>query len=106
MQRYGNDPAVVKVKLNRVPGAMLGDVHAPLLAAEVCVVLSLFSQLTVVPTETLIGFGEYAVLDSVDAPLTIVTVVLPAGAGSVVEGDMELPHAVRQRAARSIGISR
>ena len=107
MQRYGNDPAVVNVKLNRLPGARLGDVHALLLATEVCVVLSLFSQLTVVPTETLIGLGEYAVLDSVDAPLTIITVVLPAGAGVVVEGDVEvLPHAVRQRAARRIGINR
>jgi hypothetical protein len=87
VQRYGNEPAVVKVKLNRLPGAIVGDAHAPLLAADVCDVLSPFSQLTVVPTETVIGLGEYAVFDSVDAPPTIVTVVLPAGAGSVVEGE-------------------
>jgi hypothetical protein len=86
---------------------MLGEVHAPLFAADVCAVLSLLSQLTIVPTETLIGLGEYAVLDSVDAPLTIITVVLPAGAGVVVEGDVEvLPHAVRQRVTRNTGINR
>jgi hypothetical protein len=96
------------VKLKRRPGARLGDAHPPLIDVELCVVLSLFSQLTVAPTETVMGLGEYAVLDSIEAPFTIVTVVLPAGAGSGVgEGDEELlpPHALRQRAAKKTAIN-
>ena len=98
----------MNVKLKRLPCARVGDVHAPLLATELCATLSLLSQLTVVPTETLSGFGEYAVLDNVEEPLTMVTVVLPAGAGSgVSDGDVELfPQAVRQTAVKRIALNR
>ena len=45
------------MKLKRLFGATFGEVKRPLFAAEVCVMLSLFSQLTVVPTDTVMGFG-------------------------------------------------
>jgi hypothetical protein len=64
------------------------------------VVLSLFSQLMVVPTGTVSGFGPNALVVKVDAPLAIVTVVLPAGAGvgplEGVDGALYPPHAARQ----------
>jgi hypothetical protein len=84
----------VKVKLKRAFGAMSCDVNKPVLATAVCVVVSLFSQLTVVPTVTVMGLGAYAVVVSKDAPLTMVIDVLPAGAfAGVPEGDVLLPHA-------------
>jgi hypothetical protein len=61
--------------LNCPPGPIDGELHAPLLAVEVCAVLSLLIHVTVVPTVTLSGFGEYAVVVIVDAPLTIETEV-------------------------------
>jgi hypothetical protein len=52
--------------------------------------LSLLSQLIRVPVEMVSGFAPNAVVVCVDAPLGIVTVVLPAGAGvGVVEGAEE-----------------
>jgi hypothetical protein len=63
-------------------------------------VLSLFVQVTLPPTPTVMGFGANAVVVMMDAPLTIVTGVPPApGAGDDgvgVDGD-ELPHAVSKR---------
>ena len=58
MQKYGNVPFVVNVKLNRAFGAMLPELNAaPLVATDVCVVLSLFNQLTVVPAVTVVFPG-------------------------------------------------
>ena len=100
-------PAVVNVKLKRLFGATFGELNRPPFATEVCVVLSLFSQLTVVPTETLMGLGLYAVLVSPDAPLTIVMVVLPAGAASGVdEGEVLLPQAETQITDKRIAHTR
>jgi hypothetical protein len=65
--------------------------NAPVLEVEVCAVLSLLTHVTVVPTETVSGFGAYAVVVSVRAPLTIVTVEPPLGAG-VGEGDGDVPE--------------
>lgn len=45
-------PAFVKVKLNEFPGERLPESQAPWLAVTVCVTLSLFVQVTLVPTET------------------------------------------------------
>lgn len=53
VQKYGNVPFVVNVKLKRAFGAILPELNAaPLVATDVWVVLSLFNQLTVVPTAT------------------------------------------------------
>jgi hypothetical protein len=68
----------------------------------VCVVLSLFNQLIVVPTAILIGLVPNAVVVNVDAPPGIETVVLPSGTGwGVADGDVAYPpHALMQTAAR------
>src|SRR5512138_3027085 len=59
---------------------MLPELNAPPSAEDVCVVLSLFTHVTVSPRDTVIGFGLYAVVDRVLAPATMVTPE-PAGAG-------------------------
>ena len=66
-------PAVLNVKLNCPPGPISGEFHAPPVSLDVCVVVSLFTHVTVVPTGTFVGFGEKAVVVSTDAPLTIDT---------------------------------
>lgn len=53
---------------------------------DVCVVLSLLCHVTVVPTATVIGFGEKAVVVSVDAPLTMVIAEPLVGDGDVGMG--------------------
>ena len=68
------------------PGAMSPEFHAPLLAVDVCDVESRFVHVTVVPTATVIGFGENAVVVSVDAPATIDTPFGVDGVGVVTEG--------------------
>jgi len=79
-------------------------------ATDVCVVLSLFSQLTVVPTEIVKGFCPNAVVVNVDAPLGIATVVLPAGAGvgpvDGVEGEVYPPHAARHIVSMRVDATR
>jgi hypothetical protein len=88
--------------LNDPPGAIEPESHAPVFDVDVCGVLSLFVQLTVVPTATLIGFGEYALVVSVDDPLTIETGVPLVGVGDV-DGLEELQAAAEKiRAAASI----
>ena len=67
---------------------MLPEAHWLPSATDVWVVLSLLSQLIVVPAEMVSGLAPKAAVVSVDAPLGIVTLVLPAGAGvGVGEGD-------------------
>jgi hypothetical protein len=44
---------LLKVKLNELPGDRLLELKAPWSAVTVCVTLSLFVQVTLVPTETL-----------------------------------------------------
>jgi hypothetical protein len=64
------------------PGAIAPVPKLPLRAVESCVVVSLFVHVTVVPTDTLTGFGAYAVVDNTLAPLTIDTLAVePVGAG-------------------------
>jgi hypothetical protein len=81
---------------------------AALFDVDVCVLVSLLTHVTVVPTETVNGFGEYAFVVRLLAPLTIVTVE-PLGAGvgvgvGVGDGDgpdeLLLPHAAMHIAAR------
>jgi hypothetical protein len=83
---------------------MLPEFQVPPSAIELCVVLSLFNQLIVVPTEMVSGLVPNAVVVNVDAPLGIVTVVLPSGAGwGVGDGDVaDPPHPVMQMTAKRI----
>jgi hypothetical protein len=60
------------VKLNCALGASVAP-KTPLSLVAVCVVESLFVQVTVVPAVTVSGFGLYAVVVSSSAPLTIDT---------------------------------
>ena len=76
--------------LNVPPGAIVPELNAPLFATDVCATESLFVHVTVPPTATVTGFGEYAVVVSVDDPDTIDTGV-PVVVGAVVNG--EEPHA-------------
>jgi hypothetical protein len=70
---YVNVPAVENVWLNFPPGAMFPELNDPLSPVAVCAVESLFVQVTVPPTEIETGFGEYAVVVSVDELATIET---------------------------------
>jgi hypothetical protein len=79
--------------LNDPPGAIVLDVHAPLLATELCATESLFVHVTVPPTATVTGFGAYAVVVSVEDPDTIDTGVPVLVVGAVVDGEDEEPHA-------------
>jgi hypothetical protein len=94
VQWYVYEPAVLKVWLNDPPGAMPPE--SQLALVDVCVVLSLLCHVTVVPTATVIGFGEYAVVVIVDAPDTIEIVDPPAGVGVgvgvVIVGELLCPH--------------
>ena len=93
-----NVPGDEKVLLKLAFGAILPEFHAPVSETDVCVVLSPLTHVTVVPMETVIGFGLNAVVVMVDAPATIVTDdPVPDGVGDglvlvtvlIVE---ELPH--------------
>ena len=97
-----NCPADWNVKLYLAPGAILPEVQAPPSAVDVCVVLSLFNQLIVVPTAILSGLVPNAVVVNTDAPPGIEIVVLPSGAGwEVADGDVAYPpHALMEIATR------
>ena len=58
------------------------EFHAPPSEVEVWGMLSLLTHVTALPRANLIGFGEYAVPDSPDAPITIDTGV-PGAAGGI-----------------------
>src|SRR4051812_13474420 len=67
---------------------MTPESHVPPLPVDVCAIESALVQVTVPPTATLIGFGEYAVVDSADEPLTIDALTV-AGFGVVGVGVVE-----------------
>jgi hypothetical protein len=71
VQWYGNVPADVNIMLNVPPGAIGPELHWPPSAVDVCVLVSLLVQDTVPPTATTTGLGAYAVVVSVEEPLTI-----------------------------------
>lgn len=83
-------------KLNWPLGWITPESQVPPLAVDVWAVLSLFLHITVVPTEMFRGFGEYAVVVSVDAPLTMLALVLEPEGKGIGEGDgagdVLLPH--------------
>ena len=77
------------MRLNVPPGTIDPEFHAPLSDVDVCVVLSLFVQVTLPPTATLTGFGANAVDVIVNAPNTIETGVPGLeGVGVVGEGEV------------------
>jgi len=75
---------VLNCVLNDPPGGIAPEFHAPLFAVDVCVVLSVFRQVTVPPTVTLIGFGLNAVDVSRLALTTIDAETFGGGAGAGV----------------------
>jgi len=109
-------PAVWSVTLAEPPGEIKGVRKLPLLAAASCVVESLFTHVTVAPTDTVSGFGENAVVVRVEAPATIETVVplgvgvgdgVGAGVGDGAGAGFELPpQALRQSAVRRMTLKR
>jgi hypothetical protein len=105
VQWYVNVPAVLKVWLKLAPGAMLPelqDVAIPASDVDVCVVVSLFVHVTVIPWVIVIGLGLYAVVVLVDAPDTIETVEPDGVVGVVgVVGVELLAHAPIANAATS-----
>src|SRR5436853_7526086 len=84
VQKYGNDPAVIKVVLYFSPGGIEPELHTPVVDVAVCVRVSLFVHVTVPPTDTAIGFGEYALVVNVVAPRTI-DACAPDGGGAAGE---------------------
>ena len=114
MQKYVMVPAVWSVTLAEPPGEIKGVRKLPLLAAASCVVESLFTHVTVAPTDTVSGFGENAVVVRVEAPATIDTVVpdgggvgVGVGVGEGAGAGFELPpQALRQSAVRRMRLKR
>jgi hypothetical protein len=81
------------VKLNFAPGAKLPLSNAPVSLVTVCVVVSLFVHVTVVPTGTLAGLGANAWFPSARAPTWIDTATPAGGVGVVgVVGVEDPPH--------------
>ncbi len=60
VQWYGNDPAVLNVAVNVAPGAIAPEFQTALSDVDVCAIVSSFVQVTLPPTATAIGLGEYA----------------------------------------------
>ncbi len=90
-------PAFWSVTLAEAPGAMEPVENVRSTAVESCVVMSLFVQVTRVPTGTVTGFGAKAVVVRVVAPLTIEIDIVPDEPGDGVgfgvgvgEGAVEL----------------
>jgi hypothetical protein len=95
------------VKLNFPPAGILPESNALVSLVAVCAMLSVFVHVTIVPTDTLMGFGAYAAEPSDRAPDGIVTAEPEGdgvGVGVGVVGVDELPHATavsRRQATRT-----
>jgi hypothetical protein len=68
------------VKLNFPPAGILPESNALVSLVAVCAMLSVFVHVTIVPAETVMGLGAYAVEPNVRAPAGIVTAA-PVGVG-------------------------
>jgi hypothetical protein len=94
---YVKVPAVVNLNGNDWPGLRIPEFHIPPSATESCEIVSLFVQVTVVPTETTSGSVPNAVVVSVRAFVGIDTATdAPDVGDGVVEdglGEEELLHA-------------
>jgi hypothetical protein len=101
-------PAVANVRLNVPPDAIVPEFHVPPSAVDVCGIESLLIHVTVPFTPMTTGFGLYAVAVSVDAPITIDTLV-PPGVVVVVLGDVgdddELPQPDDKPMSRAMNAS-
>jgi hypothetical protein len=75
---------VLNCVLNDPPGGIAPEFHPPLFEVDVCVVLSVFRQVTVPPTATVIGFGLNAVDVSRLAFTTIDAEIFAGGVGAGV----------------------
>ena len=73
VQWYVNEPALVKVRLNVPPGAMVPEFQAPPSAVAVCGTESALVQATVAPTATVSGLGAKALVVRDDAPAPMLT---------------------------------
>ena len=81
--------------MNLPPGAIEPEFHAPLFAVLVCAVLSSFVHVTLPPTATVMGFGAYAVVVNVVAPVTIDTGDPDVfGVGEGPDGDEDDPQPI------------
>ncbi|HKB10756.1 MAG TPA: hypothetical protein VKD69_08875 [Vicinamibacterales bacterium] len=78
--------------LNFPPGAIVPEVHTEVFETELCATESLLVHVTVPPTATVTGLGEYAVVVKFDDPDTIETWV-PDGLGEVGDGESDEPQA-------------
>src|SRR5215471_14862090 len=95
VQWYVKVPLFENVKLNCAFGATVLP-NTPLSLVAVCVIVSLFVQVTVVPAVIVSGFGLYAVVVNVRAPTTIEIPVplVPVDGAVGVELLLLLPHEV------------
>ncbi len=90
---------LANVKLNWAFGATVAP-NTPESLVVVCVIESMFVHVTVVPAVTVSGFGEYAVVVSARAPLTIETAAVLLAGDGVVGVELLLPQALAAIAAR------
>jgi hypothetical protein len=108
----------VKVKRNDWPGPIVPEFHPLRFDVDVCPIVSLFTQTTVVPTDTTSGFAPNADVDNPDAPTGMLAVtvgpdeVTAAGVGPIgsesTDAFLVLQAAAAKRAttiARRIRIS-
>ncbi len=79
-QWYVNVPAVANVNVNDAPGAIALDSHADESELLVCTIASPLVQVTLVPRAIVSGLGLKAVVDRPEAPATIETWFVLAGA--------------------------
>jgi len=64
------------VKRNDCPGAIVPEFHPLKLDVDVCAIVSLFCQTTVVPTDTTSGFAPNAIVLNADAPTGMLAVTV------------------------------
>ena len=96
-----NEPAVVNVAVNDVPGAIEPEFQTPVSDVDVCAIESVFVHVTLPPTFTAIGFGEDQLAPLFWAFATIDAATDEAGGGlgvgvgvgvGVGAGDFHDPH--------------
>jgi hypothetical protein len=86
--------------LAEAPGAIEPVAKLPLSAVALCVAVSLLVHVTVVPTATVCGFGENAVVVNVRAPLTMDTLAGAGVEGAAGVGEELLLHPAKHSPAK------
>jgi len=87
VQWYGNVPALGNVMENWPCGGMAPEFHTAPSDVDVCVVESVFVQVTVVPAVTSMASGLKARLPRIEAPLGMLTAVAELGVAGVGVGE-------------------